>query len=207
MYTLYGMSGSCSLAVHVLLNEVGAKYEYVEVRGNKSPEFLKANPRGSVPVLVEGATVIREGGAIISYLLDAHNSPLLPKSGPERARALEWLMFANATLHPTYSKAYGPAAVADSEDAQKEVVNKAGKRINELWADVDAQLAKSKHVAGEQPTAGDFLLTVIANWAPAGLKGQIVLPANVKRLVAEISSRPAFQAALNAEKVEYKAAA
>lgn len=211
MYTLYGMTGSCSLAVHVLLNEVGAKYDYVDVRvpaGQPKPaEFLKANPRGSVPVLVEGATIIREGGAIITYLLDAHSSPLLPKSGPERAKALEWLMFANATLHPVYSRAYGPAGVADSDEAKQEVVAKAGKRINELWADVDAQLAKTKYVAGDLPTAGDFLLTVIANWVPSGLSGQITLGNNVKRLVREISGRPAFQQALQAEKIEYKAAA
>ena len=109
MYTLYYSPGACSMAVHILLEELGASYEAVKVdlragEGQK-PEFLKLNPRGQVPVLVEDGAPLKEGAAIIIHLLEQHNSPLLPKDGPERAAALEWICWCNATLHPAYGRA------------------------------------------------------------------------------------------------------
>ncbi len=71
MYTLYGMTGSCSMAVHVILNELNVPFTVEDVRapeGQPRPaEFMKLNPRGSVPVLVVDGQPIREGGAIIAY--------------------------------------------------------------------------------------------------------------------------------------------
>ena len=54
MYKLYYSPGVCSMAVHVALNEINAKFELEKVStaaGQKSPELLKVNPRGAVPVL------------------------------------------------------------------------------------------------------------------------------------------------------------
>ena len=93
-YKLFYSPGACSMAVHIALNECGQAVELVnaELHGAaRNPEFVKANPRGQVPVLVDNGQIIREGAAQMIYLLDKHNSPLLPRSGPERARALEWL--------------------------------------------------------------------------------------------------------------------
>src|SRR5262249_40965590 len=97
MYKLYYSPGACSMAVHVLLNEIGAPLQLESASTkegkNRSPEFLKINPRGQVPVLDMDGHIMREGGAILSYLCDKHNSPLLPREGIARADALEWLMF------------------------------------------------------------------------------------------------------------------
>ena len=210
MYTLYGMTGSCSMAVHVLLNEIGAEYHYVDVRvpaGQAKPaEFLKVNPRGSVPVVVEGDLVVREGAAIITYLLDTHKSPLLPQSGKERAKALEWLAFANATMHPAYGRVFFSMGLK-SVEGKEEVTTASIAHINKLWGDVDAQLGKTAYVCGEECTAADILLSVIANWGQGGFAKQIVLGDNVKRMLKAVTARPAYQNALTAESVEYKAAA
>ena len=100
MYKLYYSPGACSLAVHVALLEVGAKFELENVSAPagqpKSAEFLKINPRGAVPVLKIDNFILREGAAILTYILDSHKSDLLPASGLERAEALEWLSFANS---------------------------------------------------------------------------------------------------------------
>ena len=85
-YTLYYMPGACSMAVHVVLNELGQEVTLENAKADPKPAgFLKANPRGQVPVLVDGDLVVREGAAIMIYLLDKHTSPLLPRSGKERA--------------------------------------------------------------------------------------------------------------------------
>jgi glutathione S-transferase len=212
MYTLYGMTGSCSMAVHVLLNELNQPVTYKDVRvpeGQSRPaEFLKINPRGNVPVLVDGDTVVREGAAIITYLLDKHSSPMLPKSGPERAKALEWIMFGNASMHPAYGKVFFLMhALKEESPAKQQAMDAAIAGINKLWADVDTQLSKTPYVCGDKISAADILFTVYANWGQGGFAKNITLGANVKRMLKDISSRPAYQKALADEKVEYKAAA
>lgn len=210
MYTLYGMTGSCSMAVHVILNELKQPYDYIDVRvpaGKEKPaDFLKANPRGSVPVLVDDGTVIREGGAIITYLLDKHDSPLLGK-GIARGKALEWLMFANATLHPTYAKVFHAMGTTQDAAQKDQLINSTLERINTLWADVNEQLGRTKYVAGDTVTGGDILLSVIANWLQSNYGTKITLGENTKRMIKDVTARPAFQKALADEKVTYNAAA
>src|SRR5262245_43008137 len=108
MYKLYYSPGACSMAVHVVLNELAVPFELAKVSTKdgsmKSPEYLKMNPRGQVPVLLIDGKPMKEGAAIITWLLDEHKSPMLPKSGMARAKALEWLMWCNASLHVGYSK-------------------------------------------------------------------------------------------------------
>ncbi len=209
MYKLYYMSGACSLAVHVVLNELNQQVEIENVRmpeGQPRPaEFLKLNPCGQVPLLVDGDFAIREGGAILVYLLDKHNSEMLPKSGEARAKALQWLMFANATLHPTYSRIFFAMRAIKDKAAQDAVINPTVESINKLWAEVDAQLAKTKYVCGDKISAADILLAVIANWGIGMFPFEIKRGENLKRMLKDVTSRPAFQAALKREAVEYKA--
>ena len=205
MYTLYYMPGACSMAVHVLLNELGQDVKLVNATGEGRAELLKVNPRGMVPTLVDDGVVIREGGAILSYLLDKHNSPMLPKSGKERAAALEWLMFGNATLHPAYGRAFG-AMKGFSGEVKDKVLVAAVENINKLWTDVEARLSESPYLAGKELGAADILLTVIANWS-GHISSDIVIGPKTKALLKQVISRPAYQKALKDEQVEYKAAA
>lgn len=211
MYTLYYSQGACSMAPHVVLNELNVPFKLENANApdtkTRSAEFLKINPRGAVPVLSDDGFIIREGAAILIYLLDKHKNPLLPASGKERGAALEWLCFANSTMHPAYSKAFSVGRVSDDKAIQDVLYKSAFEGINKLWADVDAHLAKSKYTSGDNATVADILLTVIANWNGYFPAGAITLGNNVKRLLKDISSRPAYQKALAAEQVEYKAAA
>lgn len=208
-YKLYYSAGACSMAVHVILNEINQPFELINANqpGTKtrSAEFLKVNPSGAVPVMEIDGTVVKEGGALITYLCDTHKSPLLPQEGLARAKALEALMFCNATLHPNYSRAFG--ATKQSDPAIKEQLLKAAcEGINKLWAETDAKLAKQKYLAGDQITAGDILMTVIAGWSPA-FGNAIQIPSNVQRVIDEVHARPAFQKAKQAESAPAKAAA
>lgn len=207
MYTLYYSPGACSLAVHVILNEIGADFELVKTNLTeaRTAEFLKLNPRGQVPTLVEDGKPLREGAAIILHLLEKHNSPLLPKSGDERTAAIEWLMFCNASLHPTYSRVFFLNRAAEDANAKEKLLDVTFKQINKLWAEVEERLNNNKYLAGNNLTAADILLTVIANWSanfPA-----IQIGEKAKKLLKGVSSLPSYQKAMEAEGVQYKAAA
>lgn len=213
MYKLYGMTGSCSMAIQAIINELGQKFEIIDVRAPegqpRNPEFLKLNPRGQVPVLIEeDGNVMREGGAIIVYLLDKYNSPMLPKSGKARAKALEWLMFANSTLHPAYARIFFAMRNISDQAAKDQVFKIASAQINKLWSEVDDQLAKTKYICGDQISAADILMAVIANW---GIKSfappiKIELGQNLQRMLRDVVARPAFQKALFQDGIKYEAA-
>lgn len=206
MIKLYYASGACSFAPHVMLNECGVEFttEKVELsKGQqKSPEFLKINSRGQIPVLVDGDLVIREGAAILSYIAEKYDCKLLPKSGAERIAAVEAMMFCNATMHPAYSRCFF-LAKQDVDAASKEKLMATAKAyVQALWDDVEATLSKTRYFAGNNVTIADVMLTVMANWG---------FPMNfgpkTKALLAEISSMPSYQKTMSAEGVEYKAAA
>lgn len=206
-YELYTKAGSCSMAVHAVMNELGLnpKIHIMEQgpQGLKSPEYLKINPRGNVPCLIEDGKPMIEGGAIITYLCDKEGK-MIPKSGFERAQALQWLMFANSTLHPAYSRTFWISSNLPAEQ-QEAAIKTARAQIQQLWEYVEGELEKSGHayLCGGEPTAADFLITTIANWNPSAYK----FGTKCKALFKNISSRPSYQKALSAEHVEYKAAA
>ena len=205
-YTLYYSPGACSLAVHVLLNELGQKYDLkkVDLRAPRDPEFMKLSPRGQVPTLVDNCTPIVEGGAILAYLCDKHNSDLLPKEGLARAKALEALMFCNSSLHPACGAVFGTLRMEDASLKEKLFDMNMGK-VQALLDVVEQRLKNSKYMAGDQVTVGDILLTVIANWAYNDQRPSF--GPNTTRLIREISQRPAYQDAMGQEEITYKAAA
>jgi glutathione S-transferase len=207
-YELYVLTGSCSMAVHIILNELGqeAKIHMLErgEKGHKSPEYLKLNPRGNVPFLVEDGQGMGEGAAIITYLCDKHTSSLLPQSGRERAKALQWLMFCNSTLHPAYGRTFWINTNLP-EDQREAALKTARGQIQDLWTYVEQQLEQNggPYLCGKEITAGDILISVIANWNPAAY----TFGPRTRALLKSVSSRPAYQKALSIESIEYKAAA
>jgi len=211
MYKLYYSPGACSMAPHIIINEIGGKVELHKIDlhagDGQKPEFLKINPRGQVPVLVDDGQVITEGAAIIIHLLEKGNSPMLPKSGKERTTAIQWLCFANSSMHPAYGKAFWANKAFSNETAKDEALHSTFQQINKLWEYVDAQLAKSQFVCGKNITAADILLAVIANWTNYFPAGKITLGNHVNRMIKEVVALPSYQKALAEEKVEYKAAA
>ena len=207
MYSLYYSPGACSLAVHTLLNEIGAEFKLekasIKDGETRTAEFLKLNPRGQVPVLVEDGKAMREGGAIIIYLCEKHNSSLLPKSGWERAQALQWLLFCNSTLHPAYSRAFWLMGLTNT--GKETLLKAAADSISRIWQDVETQLQNQPYLCGKECTAADILLTVIANWSDH-VPMPISIGPKTRELFARVIARPAFQKAMATEHVTYKAA-
>lgn len=202
-YELFYKTGACSLAVHVVLNEIGAEYK-LSPNDAKEPNsrLLKANPRGQVPTLVVDGEPITEGGAILSWLADTHKSPLLPQAGIERAKALQWLAFFNSSMHPLYSQFFhGGEPFAQSEWGQK-----AQQSLQKLWDLVEKQLSQTKYTAGDEITVGDILGTVISSWTPH-IAAKITLGEKTQAWIKDVASRQTYKDAQHAEKPQKASAA
>src|SRR5580704_16486073 len=135
---------------------------------------------------------IREGAAILIYLCEKHQSPLLPKSGKERAAALEWLCFCNSTLHPAYSRCFFLMRNAKDAAAKEQLLGVAMAMINKLWAEVEERLGKTAWIAGDTITIADILMTVIANWNDH-LPSPITLGPRTKKLLQTVIARPSYK--------------
>lgn len=106
MMELYDSALSpCAQKVRLALVEKGLTAELIPVdltkKENLSPDYLKLNPKGVVPTLVEDGAVITESSIIIEYLDDTHPAqPLRPKSAVDRARMRTWIRLVDDEIHP-----------------------------------------------------------------------------------------------------------
>ena len=203
MYTVYTIPGSCSSGITVLLEKL--QVEYTAVKREDVPNYSAIVPTNQVPALkTPEGQIITEGAAIVLYLLEKHNSPMLPADISEKAEFLRWLMFNYATLHPAYSKMFAVFYRLElNENDKKNALKQLAEGVSGLWKILDAELEKKKFITGDQPTIVDYLATVYTSWGK-NFKGiDIPLGANVERLVAEVSALPEFQAAYKKENVEF----
>lgn len=108
---LYYNPKSRAVVAKWMLDECGAQYEIVpislEARENKSPEFLKINPSGKLPALVDGSTRIFESAAIGLYLGDRYPWTHLAPSidSPDRGRYLALMVYSTSQLEPSMGDA------------------------------------------------------------------------------------------------------
>jgi len=196
MYTLYYFPDACSLATQVVLNELDQPVEIIDVQ--KVDDFKAINPVGTVPVLMDNGNTFREGAAVILYLLNKHQNTMLPATGARREQAIQDIMFANATMHPTYSRLFFIAQNITDEKTKESSFNATAQSINTLWKVVEKQLAKQDFLGGDQPSAADIMLTVYSRWG-ASFPVDIALGKNTQKMVNVVQSMPSFQLALAAE--------
>ena len=108
MATLYHAPNARSLRVLWTLEELGAKADVKTLPfppREKQPDYLKVNPTGAIPAMVDGDRVITESLAICEYLAAKHGSSLLVAPGePERVPFLEWLWYGESTLMTPLSR-------------------------------------------------------------------------------------------------------
>ncbi|MGZ3438833.1 MAG: glutathione S-transferase family protein [Polyangia bacterium] len=193
---LYFSNGSCSLASHIALEESGAKFESQRIdlraREQKSPEYLKINPKGFVPALVlDGGVVLTENPAILSYIADTHpQANLLAKPGElARAKAQEWLAWCSSTVHI----AFKPLFRNKDDEAQRQIVQGLLDQYNE-WLG-------GTYVLGEQLSVADCYTLVFTLWGKRfGFKLGDKMLASAKALLA----RPAVQRAVTTQQLKFE---
>jgi glutathione S-transferase len=167
---LFFAPGACSFVPHAMLELAGAEFEPVSVKLHKgeqrSAEYLAMNPRGQVPVLVDGGEVITQIVTILLHL-DAKlpEAGILPASGMARTRALETLTWMNNTVHPTFTHVFMPQKFTDDEAAQNAIRGFAVARYRELLGEIEALAAQAAPwMVGEKPGALDAYALTLLRW-------------------------------------------
>jgi glutathione S-transferase len=197
MDTLYYSPGTCSLATQVILREIGAEFT---LKNKKDvADFSTISKVGAVPVLHNGTRYLREGAAIILYLLEQHKNSLLPESGEARTQAIQNLLFANATVHPAYSKLFFLGNAAKDESQKIELMKAAAQSLDKLWTVVEDELGDKPFLGGSSVSPADILLAVYSNWGKF-FPVEIHIPDTVQAMIKRVMQMPTYQASVNSEK-------
>lgn len=197
---LYYLPGACSLASHIVLREVGDRFDldkldHASKKTEGGKDFLAINPKGYVPVLtLDSGDVLTEGAAILQYIADQHpETGLAPAAGTlERFRLNENLTFISSELHKSFSPLFNPA-ISDAEKQAAET------RVRQKLDQVERQLSDGRsYLLGETFTVADAYLFVVTNWT--GMFG-IALDSwpHLAAFQQRVAAREAVQSALKAE--------
>jgi len=167
MYRLFYFPGNASLAPHILLEELGVPYRLELVDrdrdGHKSPEYLRLNPQGLIPTLVDDDLVLWETSAILMHIAD--RAGFAPDLGtPERAQYYKWMVHLTNTIQSEYILYYYPERYAEGAACIAAFTARAEARLTERLQRIDAQLGAGPYLLGELLSAADFLLLMLVRW-------------------------------------------
>lgn len=214
MIQLHFHPGNASLIPHLLLEELGLPFELVPVdrenQAHKSPAYLRLNPNGLIPVMVDrdaagGELVLYETAAICLYLVDAHPSAGLAPAPASVARAHfhKWLVWLTNTLQALLIHYFYPERLVNDGDsaAAAQVKAHAEARIATLLQQLDDQLAShgGPWLLGADYSAADPYAWMLCRWT----RGFETRPARdypqLGPYLQRLLQRPALQRALAAE--------
>lgn len=211
MMQLHHTPSTAAMIPHILLEELGVPYERVPVDRaggeHKREPYLRLNPNGLIPVLVDGDLVLYETAAIVLHLCDTHpQAELAPALGtPQRAHFYKWLMWLTNTLQATLIVYFYPERWMREGNAEgvAELKQHAERKIAGLLDQLDGELARTggPWFAGQAYTALDAYVFSLCRWtrnfksAPARERPH--LGPYLQRMLA----RPAVQRVLANEKL------
>jgi len=200
MIQLHYFPGNASMTPHLLLRELGLPFElkYVDRASgaHKSAEYLKLNPNGLIPVLVDGDLVLYETAAILLHLVDTNPAAgLAPQVGTaERAMFYKWLIWlANSVqaMMPHYF--YSDRMVAPGNAAGAlEVRAQAEAKLNAMFDQIDAQLAShgGPWLLGDRFSALDPYVFMLCRWSRGFTRPARSLP-HIAPFLERMLARPA----------------
>lgn len=204
--TLYFSPGACSLAPHVVLNEIGEPFalrRFVTAeRANHTPEYLAVNPKARIPALVIDGFVLTENPAILAYLGKRFpDAKLYPNGGESEARCLEWLAWLSNSVHVAFAQVLRPERYVSDAKNYPPVVENGYKNVCQALAMIEMHLAKNPYMLGDSFSVVDANLLPFYRWAN-GPRIKIDMSSDYPaytRFILKLGERPSVKKALEVE--------
>jgi GST-like protein len=204
MIELYSWTTPNGHKIHIMLEETGLPYRVHKINlGAKEqtrPEYLKINPNGKIPAIVdtEGPDgkplAIFESAAILVHLAQK-SGKFLPTEPRARYATLEWLMFQIANIGPMYGQAFHFRSVAPERVPY--AIDRYTNEVGRLLGVVDKRLSQHAYLAGAEYTIADIACWPwVRNSHSFGFNMENF--PNVQRWVGAIAERPAVRRGLKA---------
>jgi glutathione S-transferase len=202
--TLYFSPNSVSLAIIIVLEEIGEPYllERVDLaKGEqRSAAYLEVNPLGRVPTLRTERGLLTETPALLTFLARSFpRAGLLPRDAFVEARALSFLSYLASTVHVAHAHRMRGSRWSDDADAIASMQRKVPKSLLDAFYLVEHHKLQGPWVLGEQFSICDAHLFTLAQWLEVDGVDTSQLP-RVLEHRARMLQRPATQRALAAER-------
>lgn len=197
---LYYSPGACSLAAHIILNEINVDFDLVKVnlkthKTEKGDDYYKINPKGYVPALeINPGLILTENVAILPFL--AQHDPkqdLIPPSGLGRAKVLEWLGYLNSELHDAYAVFFGAPL---SEEAREKGYAEIDRLLT--YIDQSIELADKDYLVDDNFGPADAYLFVLTNWSNH-IEHDLTPYKNIVHIRNKVAGRQSVQIAMRDE--------
>ena len=204
MYELYYYPGNASLLPHMALREAGVPFKLRLVdrtqNAQKSAEYLRLNPSGRIPVLVQGELVLFESAAITLHLADQHpETGLAPPIGTsERANFYKWMVHLSNTPQAEFRAWFYPWEHVADPAAADAVKQASGERLGRMFDVIASQLGNGPWLLGHCFSAADLFLLMLVRWGRAMPHPPRLLP-QLASHAERVLMRPAVQATFEAE--------
>ncbi|CAI7642918.1 unnamed protein product [Penicillium crustosum] len=198
--TLYTWPTPNGIKASITLEELGLPYktEGIDISSSSNPQkqewFLKINPNGRIPALLDGSQRVFESGAIMTYLVDKYDTDCkisYAPGTPEHVEQTSWLMFQMAGLGPMQGQAnhFRLFANTRSDYAIQRYINE----TRRLYSVLESRLKESPYLAGEKYTIADIASFSWVRGAPVSLEIDLSEFPALKKWVEEIDRRAAVQ--------------
>jgi glutathione S-transferase len=189
MLKLYYAPGTCALASHIALECAGAAYEAVRIdfgkQEQRSPAYLRINPKGRVPALATDRGILTETPAILQYVAQTHpQAKLAPLDDPFLlGKVNEFNSYLCATVHVNHAHKRRGSRWADDESAHAAMAAKVPQTMGDSFELIEHGLLKGPWVLGEMFSICDAYLFTISGW----LKGDGVEIARFPKVAAHFA--------------------
>jgi glutathione S-transferase len=203
MYTLHFTPGSCSLIVHILLEEFGIPFELKKAEVKSTEYRTRVNSKGKVPALATPDGVLTECVAIVEYLCDHHgDGKLLGKPGTwRRAKTLERIATLATEIHPLMNRFFHEDDFSPAKDVQASVKAHGTQKLVAWFREQDAALRTPYWSGNDAPDASDIYFTAVARWGRWLTPPANEMP-NIRPFYERMIARPAVARAMQREGIQ-----
>jgi len=196
MIKIYGSPKSSAGRCFWCLEEVQVPYERVSInfkeREHKSENYLKLNPNGKVPLLLDNDFKIWESIAINFYLAEKYKPELLGKTLEQKALVQQWSIWAIAELQPPIIETFIQLVFVPEEKWDRQVIEKSTGKIPNLLKILDSQLRDQNYLVNDQFTLADLNVASIVGICK-DIQYDISSYQNITKWLNQLSQRESFK--------------
>lgn len=193
MMKLYGLGPTRSLRARWALQELDAEFEFVPINllagENRHPDFLRLNPTGKLPVLVDGDLVLTESAAIVMYLAEKYGAKgLMPADLSQRAQVYRWSMFAVTELEQPLWRIARHSFVYPEHKRLPEDIALAKEDFVSMAVILDRHMEGREFIVGDTISVADCVTAYVLDWGNEN--GLIDDYPNLKAYLERMYARP-----------------